>query len=312
MGPAQFMPSRQDSIHLGDLRGDSDTAGHLMVAHAGFVNPVVAYELGTTKFTGPPQIALTHPGYWQQVMEAMQDPVGDTGNLVTREPTGTAGWGISNSNKVYLLGHGGVALWLDEKELGELLGQLNPRVTPHIADGEPSEDVGLPTTEQSEAGEVRDVYIPAASPLPQPRTSVLEDHNRERLFSRLMNSFEEDLLEDGMDHPAEGILAEALNSENQQEVLVWLSHFCRDTERPSFAASVLRCLGRHEQAGSNSWRKDLIRAGMSIDDIEIRDSAVQAAELWEDPGIVDILVAHEEPESWLREYILSVVGDLSG
>ena len=146
----------------------------------------------------------------------------------------------------------------------------------------------------------------------QPRAESVDNRERERLFANLIYSFEEEPVEDGMDHPAEGIITEATEMENRQHILVWLSDFCKDTDQPSFAASLLRCLGRLEDVGTHSWRAELVRAGLSADDVEIRDAAVQAAELWGDAGFIDILNSHNEPEPWLRGYIVSVVGDLSG
>ena len=52
-----------------------------------------------------------------------------------------------------------------------------------------------------------------------------------------------------MDHSAQQIIGAALRSEDGQRVLEWLRDFCLDAAHPSFAASVLRCLGRQEAAG---------------------------------------------------------------
>lgn len=135
---------------------------------------------------------------------------------------------------------------------------------------------------------------------------------RERLLARLMASFEEDPLEDGMDHPAEDIIVEALGLENEQTVLGWLADSSADDDQPAFAAALLRCLGRLEGVGTDSWRADLIRDGLSTDDIEIRDAAVQAAESWGNPVLADVLRSHSEPEQWLQQYIFHVIGDLTG
>ena len=82
------------------------------------------------------------------------------------------------------------------------------------------------------------------------------------------------------------------------------------TSRPNFAASVLRCLGRQEKApGSHRWRLDLVRDGLGASNAEIREAAVQLAEVWDEAGMCAILEAHVESESWLREYIEDVIED---
>lgn len=131
-----------------------------------------------------------------------------------------------------------------------------------------------------------------------------------RLKYALHASFEADPLEDGMYHPAEKIIAEALWSLEDQDVLEWLSAICLDTSRPSFAASVLRCLGRQDSPGTNSWRVELVRSGLALSDVEIRDAAAQAAESWMDSNLVNVLESHSEPEEWLRVYIRGIIDDL--
>ncbi len=115
-----------------------------------------------------------------------------------------------------------------------------------------------------------------------------------------------------MEHPAEEIIGEALRSAEDERVLDWLRDFCADAAQPSFAASALRCLGRHDYVGTASWRVGLLRDGLAMASVEIRDAAVQAAESWGDSGFIEVLQSHSEPEPWLRQYIFDVVDDLAG
>lgn len=131
-----------------------------------------------------------------------------------------------------------------------------------------------------------------------------------QLWNHLHAAFEADPLEGGTSHPAEQIIAKALRSPEDRKALDWLGSFSLDPERPSFAASVLRCLGRQESPGTNSWRANLVRAGLDVDDVQIRDAAVQAAESWGDRGLAEILRSHRETEPWLRRYIMDVISDL--
>ena len=140
--------------------------------------------------------------------------------------------------------------------------------------------------------------------------ALVEDRERERLANRLWTAFAADPLEDGMSHPAEEIIGEALRSAEDKPVLDWFRTFSLDPKRPSFAASVLRCLGRQMSLGTDLWRTELVRDGLSMDDVEIRDAAVQAAESWGDRSLADVMKAHREAEPWLREYIENVISDL--
>ena len=140
--------------------------------------------------------------------------------------------------------------------------------------------------------------------------ALVEDQERERLANRLWTAFAADPLEDGMSHPAEEIIGEALRSTEDNLVLDWFRTFSLDAEKPSFAASVLRCLGRQMSLGTDLWRTELVKDGLDMDDVEIRDAAVQAAESWGDRSLVDVMKAHSEAEPWLREYIEDVISDL--
>ena len=130
------------------------------------------------------------------------------------------------------------------------------------------------------------------------------------LLNKLFATFETDPLEDGMNHPAEQIIKKTLQSSEDRQVFDWFKNFSLDTERPSFAASILRCLGRQTNPGTYSWRAELVRRGLAVDNVEIRDATVQAAESWGDQELVSILISHHETEPWLRQYISDVVDDL--
>ena len=137
-----------------------------------------------------------------------------------------------------------------------------------------------------------------------------EESAQTRLGTKLRAAFDTESLEDGMYHPAEQVIEEALKSGEDQHVLEPLRALSLDTAKPSFAASVLRCLGRQKSPGTDSWRTGLVRDGLAVDDVQIRDAAVQAAEWWGDRGIRDVLKAHSEPVAWLRDYIRDVIDDL--
>ena len=131
-----------------------------------------------------------------------------------------------------------------------------------------------------------------------------------RLSRSLHAAFEAEPLEYGIDHPAEEIIAKALQSPENRQALERLESLSLDAKRPGFAASVLRCIGRQVNPGTPSWRAGLVRAGLAADNAEIRDAAVQAAESWDDRNLARILRSHRETEPWLRKYIRDVIKDL--
>lgn len=141
-------------------------------------------------------------------------------------------------------------------------------------------------------------------------TAVEENPERGRFEATLLAAFEEDVLEDGIEHPAESIIAAALQNQEYTGIKDDLRSFSLNEERPAFAASVLRCLGRQITPGTSSWRVDLVRDALAIEDIQIRDAAVQVAELWGDRALSKILESHVETEPWLRDYIVEVVESL--
>lgn len=148
---------------------------------------------------------------------------------------------------------------------------------------------------------------------PEPMTSQqgpVEDQRQQQLATWLWAAFGSEPLEDGMDHPAEEIIEQALHSNESQCVLEALRALSLDVAHPSFAASVLRCLGRQQNPGTDTWRTDLVRDGLAVDDVEIRDAAVYAAEWWGGREMRNVLQSHSEPKPWLRDYIRDVIEDL--
>ncbi len=141
--------------------------------------------------------------------------------------------------------------------------------------------------------------------------TVGHDRDHERFATTLGASFESEPVEDGMEHPADTIIADTYRSDNGRWVLDWLRILCTNPSQPAFASSVLRCMGRIDNLGTVPWRVGVVSDCLAIDDVEIRDAAVQAAELWADIEVVDVLRTHSEPEPWLRQYILDVTDDLT-
>ena len=132
---------------------------------------------------------------------------------------------------------------------------------------------------------------------------------KEKMLSKLRNSFDTEYLEDGVVHPAEQIIDDALTSANRQDVYRQLSEFIADVEYTQLAASVLRCLGRCKLEPL-AWRVEIVQTALASDDLELRDAAAQAAETWGDIEFCDVFKHHSEVVPWLRSYIDEVSRDL--
>ncbi len=142
------------------------------------------------------------------------------------------------------------------------------------------------------------------------QVSLSTVNGQAQVLSHLRDVFEVEPLEDGIEHPAEEIIRQALLDSVDSRVLKWLQEIALDTAQPNLSASVLRCLGRLVRPGTKSWRIGLIRSALGKGDVEIRDAAVQTAESWGGEAVRRVLAAHDEQLPWLRDYIRDVVEDL--
>lgn len=138
-----------------------------------------------------------------------------------------------------------------------------------------------------------------------------QDQSLARLSQELRICFEMDQIESGMDHPAESVISRALAQTSHGYILDWLRSASLNSADPSFASSILRCLGRLDSPGDTSWRATLVRDALGLDDVEIRDAAAQAADSWADQELIEVLTLHREAEPWLQSYVTEIVADLS-
>ena len=138
----------------------------------------------------------------------------------------------------------------------------------------------------------------------QKTESSAKSKERARLLDDLRTAFRQEPFEDGVEHEAEEIIGSTLKD---AYALPWLRKFSTDEEDPVFAASVLGCLGRQINPGSKSWRSELIRTALTINNVEVRDAAVVAAHQWGDRELARVLTSHQESVSWLHDYIQVVV-----
>ena len=127
--------------------------------------------------------------------------------------------------------------------------------------------------------------------------------------SQIIGALEAEPIEDGYTHPAESILHKAIevhgtDAGRRLHTLVFFE------SKPSLGASILRLLGRIRPL-TDKWRVETLKKALAYSDIEMRDAAIQAAELWEGDGVVEVLRGHLEPIPWLLDYMEGVISDLT-
>lgn len=128
--------------------------------------------------------------------------------------------------------------------------------------------------------------------------------------NRLEDLFDEEPVEDCMDHPAQEEMQRAFETTDHSLILNGLFEFVSSDTEPCFAAYVLRCLSRLDLKGYSEWRAKFVATALTSDFLETRDAGVRAAESWADPELRMLLLEHDEPVEWLRDYMADVIDDL--
>jgi hypothetical protein len=120
---------------------------------------------------------------------------------------------------------------------------------------------------------------------------------------------EQEPLEDGYEHPAEKLIGEALDAD-PEEAIQWLRFLVFEQRNVHFVASVIKCVGRLAEEQHPDWAYEFARNALLHQDVEVRDAAAQALELWGTSQSLEILTRHHEEVHWLRDYINRVVEQL--
>lgn len=129
-----------------------------------------------------------------------------------------------------------------------------------------------------------------------------------RLLRHVITAIEQEPVEDGVLHPAEPRLAEFLR---QYGAATLYAEMFEGRRSATLVASLLRLLGRRKLENAR-LREEILRAALASSSIEVRDAAVQAAELWEDPTAIELLRNHTEQNPWLADYIGRVLQEIAG
>jgi hypothetical protein len=139
------------------------------------------------------------------------------------------------------------------------------------------------------------------------------DQQFERLRGDLQMLIESEPMEDGIRHPMEQRLHRELSDNPGIAPSSIHELFHEWQERPSFAAALLRGIGRCEASVVGQWGFDLASNALFHQDVEVRDAAVSALELWGGDQARQALqeCLENEPVPYLARYMRQVVEDLS-
>ena len=138
--------------------------------------------------------------------------------------------------------------------------------------------------------------------------------DKDNFVRQLVQSFDQELLEDGYFHPSQEIIAQGLIS-SHDSVSQWLLEIYNDNLKanPSLSASLLKSIGRFDFAEVYPWGFMMASLGILENSVEIRGAAVECLENWSNEQSLEKLKAHvsQEQVPWLRDYISQVIVDIS-
>jgi hypothetical protein len=130
--------------------------------------------------------------------------------------------------------------------------------------------------------------------------------------SKLIAALLEAPMEDGITHPAEELIDEALRA-GTSDCRDWLSRVLVEhyEARPSISASIVRCVGRLEYDQVGHWGMHVADDALRHEDVEVREAAIRALEDWGGCEALRLLRSHRDSVAWLSEYVSQVIADLS-
>jgi hypothetical protein len=126
-----------------------------------------------------------------------------------------------------------------------------------------------------------------------------------KLFELVDQLFSDHPIEDGVSHPAERTLQSWVERFPVDSPAA-LAGKLRSSSYPH-RVELLRCLGRMPFRNVRDQATGILADALRSEDIELRDAAVRAFELWREPSLAVILRAHREPTPWLAEYIRRIL-----
>jgi hypothetical protein len=138
------------------------------------------------------------------------------------------------------------------------------------------------------------------------------EHSYRRFRQSVVDLLTDTPIEDGLPHPADELIANGMR-ENSTMCVRWIERIFTEfySSRPAVSAGIVRCSARVDRNQVGGRGLDLARRALAHADGEVREAGVRALEAWGGPEASAILLAHEDSEPWLREYVQRVIADLS-
>ncbi|MGH8726801.1 MAG: hypothetical protein ACREV9_01285 [Burkholderiales bacterium] len=133
--------------------------------------------------------------------------------------------------------------------------------------------------------------------------------SKDEFLHMVRDMLESEPFENGVRHALEESVRKALRSDRR--VRDWIRVAVLETFEDSFAADLLRCIGRMDYQLVGGWAIELAEAALASRSVELRDASLQALESWGRPSLV-ALRAHlvREQTNWLRAYTDQVIREL--
>jgi len=147
-------------------------------------------------------------------------------------------------------------------------------------------------------------------------------HIRQSGWRGIGKKFAEDLynllkynnVEYGYSHPAEQLIERTLKTYGDLAVPWIFDLYDKNViSQPQLTADILKCLGRLNPYLIYDWGYKLALKALSHGDIEVRETAIAALELWGGEEALLILknIAFNESTLWLKKYIEQIISDLA-
>jgi hypothetical protein len=135
---------------------------------------------------------------------------------------------------------------------------------------------------------------------------------RRNFKSEILRLLSEEPFETGYSHPIEEVFRTFIKAHGSL-VSHWLDELIQATaDRPSIHAALVRCLGRLDRDAIAPWGNAEIGKALLSSNLEVRESAIRAIEMWnakDFAGELKTALSHETV-SWMRDYIRDVLKDV--
>ena len=127
-------------------------------------------------------------------------------------------------------------------------------------------------------------------------------------MAALINALDATPVDDGISHEGDAIVRRLVEF-YQSQFIDYMTETAKDASAASRLSSIIRLMGRNDRVPL-AIKRHVLKYSLESNSAEVRDAAVQAADLWEDRRLLDILSLHVEPLDWVRSYQKDVMVSL--